>query len=165
MKKNDKRAGVYFNSDFFEIITFSIGMLGYAEPEAPPHYLEPDVDDAVLGATLRVALAASKRVTAEEFQNIFASGVVQELGTERAKAVMKKHGYKTKRAMYKNMDNCSVDVVDEGIKIQPMHHKSLGVYSATADGPQPIEIDVSVTDAELGAALREGFKRCTSAVN
>lgn len=164
MKSGTNWAEVYLNEDFFEIITCSRGMLGYAEPSAPPHYLAPDVDNATIGATLRTALAASKRVSVEEFQKIFASGVIQQLGEEREKVAMQKYGYKTKRAMYKNMDNCSVDVVDGKIKIQPMHHKTIDGYSATKDGPPPLVVDALVSDAELGATLREGFKSCTSAM-
>lgn len=164
MKKIDARAEVYFNDDFIQITTFSQGMLDYAEPDVPPHYLTPDMDNARLGHTLRLALAASKKVSTEEFQKIFHSGVIQSLNKDRVARVMKQYGYKTKRAMYSNLGNCSISIADNQIKIQPMHHKSLDGYSAMTDGPQPLYIPETATDAELGAALRESFKRCTSSV-
>ncbi|QIE17498.1 contact-dependent growth inhibition system immunity protein [Xanthomonas oryzae] len=80
---------------------------------------------------------------------------------------MKNYGYKTKKAMLRSMDSCSVSalVESEEIKIQPMHQKSLDGYTARKDtGPFPLFVPNTATDAELGAALREGFKRCTSSI-
>ena len=164
MKKIESCTSVTLNADFFCITTMSQGMLNYLEPDVQPHYLAPSVDDSTLGKTLRTALAASKRVSVEEFQAIFHSGVIQKLGDERMRAVMQKYGYKTKRAMYKNMDKCSVDLGDGKIVIQPMHHKSIDGYSATTSGPESLVVDAAISDAELGAALRDAFKRCTSSV-
>lgn len=165
MKKIDARATAYFNQDYFALCTMSQGMLDYAEPDAAPHYLPPDIDDATLGRTLRIALAASKRVSVEEFQKIFHSGVVQQLGKDREAWAMKQYGYKTKRAMYRKMNCCWISLVDGVIEVKPTHHKSADSYSGISnDGPEILHIPDSVADAELGAALREGFSRCTSAV-
>lgn len=165
MKKIDACASLYFNGDFFLFETTSRGMLRYAEPDAPAHYLPPDVDDATLGKTLRVALAASKTVSVSEFQKIFHSGIVQKLGKERNAWAMQHYGYKTKRAMFRNMDNCSVSAFEGMIEISPSHHDSLDGYSADKrTGPFPLSVSATATDAELGAAIREGFKRCTSSV-
>ncbi len=164
MKTVDASASVYFNRIFYELITFSQGMLSYAEPDAPPYYLPANTDDAMLGHTLRLALKASRWVNVDEFQKIFHSGVVQQLGKDREAWAMKAYGYKSKRAMYRDMDSCSVTVAEGKIEIQPLHHKSLDGYSATKDGPQPLYAPQTATDAELGAALREGFKLCTSSV-
>jgi hypothetical protein len=164
MKSSTNWAEVYLNEDYFEIITCSMGMIGYPEPEAEPYYLAPYADNATLGNAVRKALSASKRLTVEEFQKLFSSGVIQRLIEDRTNAVMQKYGYKTKRAMCKNMNNCSIDMVDGKIRIQPMHHKTVDGYSATKGGPAPLSIDATASDAELGDALREGFKRCTSAL-
>jgi len=159
------RAEVGFNSDYFDVTSVSIGMLNYSEPSVAPQYLPPHVDDATLGASLRRALAASKRVSVEEFQKIFASGIVQKLGKEREQDVMQKYGYKSRRALYKNMMCCWISVFDGLLEIKPTHHKSMDSYSGISnDGPEIIRLPLTVSDAELGAALREGFKRCTSAV-
>lgn len=165
MKKIDARATVFFNQDFFYLCTMSQGMLAYAEPSAPPYYLPPDVDDATLGRTLRAALAASKLVSVDEFQKIFHSGVVQRVGEEHDALAMKQYGYKTKRAMYRKMNCCWLSVSGGQIEIKPTHHKSTDGYSGISnDGPEILHLPISITDAELGAALREGFSRCTSAI-
>jgi len=165
MKKTLSAAEASYNGDYFRITTFSIGMLDYAEPGASPHYLAPDVGDNTLGQTLRLALSASKHASMEEFQKIFHSSVIQQLGKEREAWAMKQYGYKTKRAMYKNMAICSIKMRDGQIDIQPTHMKAVDSYTVKNDtGPFPLYVSESATDAELGAALREGFKRCTSSV-
>lgn len=166
MKKIESAAEASFNGNFIQLVTFSIGMLDYAEPDAPPHYLPPDVDDAALGHTLRLALKASKRVSVDEFQKMFHSGVIQQRSKDREAWAMKHYGYKTKRAMYKNMDICSIEIANGQIMIQPTHMKAAdGSYTVKTDtGPFPLYVAETVSDAELGAALREGFKHCTSSV-
>ena len=140
-------------------------MLGYADPDTPPHYLPPDVDDVILGQTLRLALKASKKVSVEEFQKIFHSGIVQRLAKDREVWAMEHYGYKTKRAMYKNMMGCSIEILEGKIEIQPNHHKGMGNFTGISnDGSEILHLPATCTYAELGAALREGFRRCTSSV-
>lgn len=70
-----------------------------------------------------------------------------------------------KACYVEKMDSCNVAVFDEKIEIQPLHQKSLDGYTARKDtGPFSSNVPATATDAELGAALREGFKRCTSAI-
>ncbi len=138
-------------------------MLHYPELDAPAQYLAPDVDDTALGNALRNALAASKRVSIEEFQKIFTSGAIQKLGEERTAYVMKQYGYKARRALYKNMMCCWITQVADEIVITPTHHKTIDTYSGISiDGPEIQRLKLDASDAELGAALREGFSRCTS---
>ncbi|MHA6845543.1 contact-dependent growth inhibition system immunity protein [Ralstonia syzygii] len=66
------------------------------------------MDDDLLGRALREALAKSRQVSVEDSQKIFQSGVVEKLGKEREVLAMEKYGYKTRRAMLKKMDTCSV---------------------------------------------------------
>jgi len=164
-KKPNAIAEAMFNGDFYRIIPMSQGMLSYAEPSASPQYLDPYADDESLGKAVREALSHSKRVSIDEFQNIFHSGIIQKNADERNALAMKEYGYKTKRAMWKKMDSCGVAVFDDRIEIQPTHQKSLDSYTANkTEGPFPLDIPTTASDAELGAVLREGFKRCTSAI-
>lgn len=166
MKKNiDAVAEVAMNENFFVFTTMSQGGMNYAEPSVDPQYLSLDVDDAALGCALRLALSQSKKISGKEFVELFNSRKIHDLGLTREKATMQKYGYKTKRALYKNMLCCWISVFDGKIQIKPTHHKSLDSYSGISnDGPEIQLLSITVSDAELGAALREGFKRCTSAV-
>lgn len=165
MKKYSAWASVMFNGDFIEITTMSKGMMSYAEPSAAPCYLSPDADDASLGKALREAFSKSQRVEVDKFQEIFHSGIIQKVAKEREAWAMSAYGYKNKRAMFQGMDACSASLSDDKIEIQPLHQKSLDGYTARKDtGPFSLEVPVTATDPKLGAALREGFKRCTSAI-
>lgn len=158
-------AAAFFNGDFYCITTQSVGMLVYPEPDVPPIFLSPDADDLTLGQQLRRALQASKRVSPEEFQKIWRSGGISKLEDSRQEWTMQHYGYKSRRAMLKSMDTCSVSVTDGEIEIQPTHQKSLDGYTVTKDeGPFPLSVPEGASDVSLGAALREGFKRCTSAI-
>jgi hypothetical protein len=163
MKKIDAIANVYFNGDFFGIRTMSQSGLQYADPEIDPSYLKPDVDNQNLGNTLRIALSKSKEIGDKEFMEMFKSGIVQEKAKEENKKLMKQYGYKTKRALYKNMNCCWISVYEGKIEIKPTHHDFIDGYSGISnDGPEILYLPVTATDEELGAALREGLSRCTS---
>ncbi|MGE4399440.1 MAG: contact-dependent growth inhibition system immunity protein [Campylobacterales bacterium] len=152
------------NQDFFDISTMSWGGLTYGDPDVEPFYLPPDIDNTTLGSTVREALRRSKKISTEEFMKLYKSGIVQQKGKEQEKAIMKKYGYKTKKAMWQMMDSCNVTAYDDGqIEIKPLHQNSLTGYSGISnDGPEIINISSSVSDEELGAAIRKGFKWCTS---
>lgn len=162
MRNVKARADVFFNQAFFYVVTQSMGTFAYPEPEATPHFLPPDTDDASLGKTLRVALRASKTVSAEEFQRIWNSGQVNDIEKAHDTLAMENYGFKTRRAMYKNMDSCSVCIVDGTIEIQPLRHTSIDGYTADkVQGPFRFAVSEDVSDAELGAALRKGFSLCS----
>jgi len=164
--KNRLKASVYFNGDFYEFVTMSQGMLAYADPQCSPEFLSPDVSDERLGSTLRMALAASKHVSIAEFQEIFKSGIVQKLAKEREVSVLQQYGYKNRKSLFKFMNCCWVTAQDGEIEIKPTHHKSIDGYSGISnDGPEILVVAADINDSELGAALREGFSRCTSAIS
>ncbi len=161
----DAVAEVVMNEKFFWFTTMSQGGMNYVEPVSPPRYLLSDADNEAIGEALRLTIAGSRKVSAAEFVKFFNSGHIQQLTEERNKAAMQKYGYKTKRALYKNMLCCWISVFDGKIEIKPTHHKSLDGYSGISnDGPEIQYLPTTCTDAELGAALREGFTRCTSAI-
>ena len=163
--KNTSRASVYFNGDLYQFITMSQGMLDYAEPEATPQILSSASTDTQLGAALRFALSKSRQVTVAEFQEIFKSGLIQKIAKEREVSVMQQYGYKTRKALMKRMDCCWVTGQGEKIEIKPTHHKNIDGYSGISnDGPEILVVAADITDSQLGAALREGFSRCTSAI-
>ncbi len=165
MKKITHHASVFWNEKFIRISTQAIGMIIVGDPLVEPQYLAHDVDDVMLGTTLRQCLQKSRQIEMTDFQKMFKAGVFNQLDEERSQAAMQKYGYKTKRALYKNMLCCWISVFDGKIEIKPTHHKALDAYSGISnDGPEIQHLPVTCSDAELGAALREGFKHCTSAV-
>lgn len=148
-----------FNGSFFWIKTMSEGMLCYAEPDAEQHLLDADIEDAILGETIRKAFSASKVVSVPEFQKIFASGIVQEKAEERRKFIMQQYGYKNKRALFKGMLSCSVYLKNEEIKLQATRQNGIDGYSADTSDYNAI-ISNNVSDTELALAVKECLKHC-----
>lgn len=163
MKLFDGYAAAYFHRDFFRIDAMSQGLLNYADPDVPPFYLENDVNDETLGRTLRVAWGAGKKVSVDEFQQIYKSGAVQESGRERDAFAINKYGYKSQREMGKGMDCCWIRVLNGNVEIKPTHHNRVDGYTGISnDSSELINLPDSSSDQEIGIALREGFRRCTS---
>ena len=163
MSKKTLDASVFYNGDFFEFITISRGMMGYADPDVMPKYLPPNSTDEEIGSAMRQALSHSKRISAAEFQALFKSGIVQKKMKEHEDSSIKEHGYKSRRALYLNMKNCTVSQHEDRIEVQPMHHNSIDGFSATKqDISKMLNVNVDASDSELGAAIKEGLCRCTS---
>lgn len=162
MKNIKGSAQAFRNPKFFSMITTSQGMLRFGEPDVEPIYLGPEAEDELLGHSLRQAISKSRTVSVEEFHEIVKSGILETRAKECEAWEKKTYGYKTKRALYHKMDCCLVRVAKGQIGILPTDRDSLDGSSATADGMQNmIYVSVSASDPEVGAALREGFNRCT----
>lgn len=163
-----KTADIIRNQDFYQITTMSIGMLGFPEPNMPFQVFGLDVTDEEIGRRIRDALAASRMVSMDEFQEIWRNKdqMITKRSAEFNDLLMKQYGYKNRRELYRNMDICGVTLREGKIEVQPTHQKALdGSYTVKKDtGPFAQYISETASDAELGAAIREGFSRCTSAV-
>lgn len=140
-------------------------MLNYDDPEVAAQILPSTSTDPELGAALKLALSKSKHTSVAEFQEIFKSGIVQKIAKDREIGLMQQYGYKTRRALMRKMACCWITADDNKIEIKPTHHKNIDSYSGISnDGPEILFVDPHISDEQLGAALREGFARCTSAV-
>lgn len=76
--------------------------------------------------------------------------------------LMEKYGYKTKRALFKDMKNCSIHCINDLIIISPTHHEKLESWSGKGiNESDNVVISVNESPAEIGAALRLALSRCT----
>jgi hypothetical protein len=79
------------------------------------------------------------------------------------KALMERYGYKTKRAMFKNMEHCGVTLSEGVIRIVPMRHVKPEAWEGLGkDDAGRVELPAASSPAEIGAALRLAFSRCTN---
>ena len=88
-----------------------------------------------------------------------------QIRTARAKAsnceMMTRFGFKTIRALYKNMMNCGIRSKAGVITIAPTHHERLCGWSREkGDGIEDVLIPATSAPVEVGAALRLAFSRC-----
>lgn len=77
----------------------------------------------------------------------------------------KRYGYKNKKSIYKDMSFLSLEQDASFIIIAPLHQDSLGGYSGISlpdNSPLEFKYDKSISDEELGKAIRQALTYCTS---
>lgn len=161
-KDQDYWASCYHKTEFLLIETQSgLGMVA-ADPLFPSHLLPTDVDDHCLGETILQALSDSRTLNALDERVAFFD---LERGKEQYAAwkamLMEKYGYKTKKALFKDMKNCGIHLINGVIKISPTRHEKLEAWGRTkGDGIEDVILPVDSSPAEIGAGLRLALNRC-----
>ncbi len=169
-------ASAYRNGDFLLIETWS----GYRGMDSRDHkgkrnFLAPDAVDAVIGESVLDALSQSRWVLpVRKGDSKYPADVEFDFdlydckqGAERYEAwvknLMARYDYKTKRALFKGLENCQISVKDGVMKMVPLQHTKLEQWEGLgADNAGAVEIPADSTTAEIGAALRLAFSRCTA---
>lgn len=158
--KQGKNAAALFNGDFFLVETCSGHRMLHDDPAGAQHYLEPGTRDEVLGAAVLDALDRSRFLPIEEAR-VLSQGAGERY-EEWKRAVMARYGYKSKRSLFGDMARCSIQMAGNTIKVAPTDHDKLeGWADKSADGGEDVVIPANSSAAEVGAALRLAFKRCT----
>lgn len=162
------------NGEFICVETCSGYRGGIRDPKGKQHLLTPDVDNETLGMALLDAMTHSRFVLPERRSDVWQHPEVEfdldlydyKQSIERTlawtKALMERYGYKTKRALFKDMKNCTVHWQGDVITILPWHHEKLETWSG--DGirtSDQVVIPANSTPAEVGASLQLAFSRCT----
>ncbi|MBD2812875.1 CdiI family contact-dependent growth inhibition immunity protein [Xenorhabdus sp. Vera] len=157
-------AFVNFNGDFYYVKTMSGYRLLVADSEAKTLYLPKDVSDKELGCSVRQALSQSRLVDPED-NDFFHPDMIDARYKSWMAETMKKEGYKTKRALFKKMNKCDVQLLNGRITISPQAHQKLETWGEQGM-PDDCKLILSenVTDEELGKAIKEAFSRCKSFV-
>jgi hypothetical protein len=168
-------AGVIFNGEFICVETRSGYQSGtHTDPKGSQNFLEPNASDEAIGLAVRDALGRSRFVLGVPRADVWIHPDVEfdpelydyKLNMDRyeawTKALMVRFGCKTKRALFKDMENCAIEATGELIKIIPKRHVKLEAWEGL--GPNnagAVEIPADSSPAEIGAALRLAFTRCT----
>jgi hypothetical protein len=75
-------------------------------------------------------------------------------------ALMERYGYKTKRALFKNMKNVGIANKNGVLTFTPRHHYRLEGWEGVR-GDAKVVIPATSTPEEIGAALRLALSYCT----
>jgi hypothetical protein len=154
------RATAVENGDFIAIRADSGYRLAIADPTAKEHLLEPDAPDHALGLAVSEALAQSRFLTLEESRAL--ESAATKWYDQWVKTLMERYRYKSKKALFKNMKKCGIERINGQIKISPMRHNALdGWYREKDDKIANVFIAADSPPADIGAALRLAFRRCT----
>ncbi|WP_456311304.1 contact-dependent growth inhibition system immunity protein [Serratia proteamaculans] len=158
----DYWASVYYTKEFLCIDTYS-GLGRVARDSVfPSRLLPPDAEDELVGAQILQALSNSRTLNALEERVAFFD---LEKGKEKYAAwiaiLMEKYGYKSKKALFKDMKNCGIHLVKNVITISPTRHEKLEAWGRTkGDGIEDVTLSTDSSPAEIGAGLRLALSRC-----
>lgn len=155
------RASCYYTSEFLLIETQSgLGMVA-ADPLFPSHLLPTNADNQSIGEVILQALSDSRTLTVEECETFFDLEKGKEQYAAWIAMLMGSYGYKTKRALFKDMKNCGIHCVDGVITISPTRHEKLEGWGRTkGDGIEDVLLPADSTPVEIGAGLRLALSRC-----
>ncbi|WP_336699279.1 contact-dependent growth inhibition system immunity protein [Pantoea dispersa] len=160
-KDQDYWANVFATQEFLSIETYSgLGMTG-RDSLFSPHILPPDADDQSIGEAILKSLSDSRTLTVQECENFFDLEKGKEQYLAWIVTLMEKFGYKTKRAMFKDMKKCGVHLINDVISISPTRHEKLEGWGRTkGDGIEDVILKADSSLAEIGAGLRLALSRC-----
>ena len=153
------------NCDFILVTSLITGMLSMVNPDQDFIFNEVDISDLDLGRLIKKKLNESKEISFEEFQAIFNSEKMEGLQKNLEEEMKKHYGYKNKKSIYKDMSSLSLEQDHLYITISPLHQDSLdGSTGISLPDNSPLEFkyDKSISDEELGKAIRQAMTYCTS---
>lgn len=162
--KRMRHSSAKFNQDIYIIETYSGYRSQLKDPEGECIILNLDCTDAKMGSAIMLALSASRLVDPDD-QDFFSLEKSNERYLGWVKDIMDKFGYKTKKALFKKMNSCSITQLDGMITFRPTIHEKLEGWSGDRiDEKDYVVISDTSSPEDIGAALRLAFTRCKSRV-
>ncbi|HEY6169442.1 MAG TPA: contact-dependent growth inhibition system immunity protein [Verrucomicrobiae bacterium] len=149
------------NDDFFSISTLSGYRRMRRDPQGKSHLLPPDASDEAIGSAVLDALAHTRLIKLEEAAEFFDYELCKQQGAQWVDAMVQRYGYKSRRALFKDMQCCGIESTEGLITISPMRHETLERFGREkGDGIVEVKVSADSTPQQIGAALRLGFSRC-----
>jgi len=147
---------------FIDLHAYSGYRSSVIDSEGKNFDLPVSVSDEELGRALLDTLASSRFL---DVGGVYALNVEAQANYEAWVAKkMALHGYKSRRALFKNMKTCTIESQDGEITIVPWHHDKLEGWSGRGIMPDDyVRISAERPPAEIGAALKLAFSRCRGA--
>ncbi|EPR9025734.1 contact-dependent growth inhibition system immunity protein [Cronobacter dublinensis] len=161
-KDQDYWAGVYSTKEFISIETFSgLGVVA-GDPLFPSHLLSPESDDESIGKAILQALSDSRTLTSiDERVEFFDLEKGKKIYSEWIAMLRGKYGYKSRKALFKDMKHCTIHCVNGVINISPSRHEKLEAWEDTGrDGSDEVILSLENSPAEIGVGLRLALSRC-----
>ena len=154
-------ASLYKNQDFIHVGTYSGHGITTSDPDGVQKLLPIDVSDEELGQVTLLALAKSRILDVNELGPLINRDNVKKRYDASVADLMAKYNYKTKRALFKNMMRCSVEISNGRLTISPSCHEKLEAWSGKGlTENDDVILPVNSTTEEIGAGVRLAFNRC-----
>lgn len=153
-----RSAAAYRHPLFICIDTWSGYRSTAFDPQGVEHLLRPDDDESSLGLALNDALSKSRFASLVEgnWGDFFKLERIQRDYALWVQRLMDRYGLKTKRALFKDLDYCSVDLVDGVIHIKPKCHVKMEGWEQPSSGPLEF-----TTSADSPPARRTTRRLCS----
>ncbi|MBU3121744.1 CdiI family contact-dependent growth inhibition immunity protein [Acinetobacter soli] len=156
-----KRATVYFNNKYIEVISWNYGGMSVFNINFIPLIFEIEIDNHILGEAIRKALSAGSNIPPEGIKEFLFSSELADFMKERNKKIMENFGYKSKKALFKNMRSVDIEL-DSKVNISPSHQDGLDYSFTGLSKDDEIILPNDATNEELGKAVRLAYEKCTS---
>lgn len=155
-------AVAYQNQDFINIETHSGYRRKAADPDGVQILLPPDASNEDLGKATLAALSKSRIIDISEIGTFFDLDNTMKNYNNWVADLMNKYGYKTKRALFKNMMSCSIEIRNGVLTLSPTHHEKLEAWGRVKGLTdfEKVVLPINSTAEEIGAGLRLAFSRC-----
>lgn len=153
-------AEAYENQDFINISTFSYCGIRTRDPDGENLLLSKNTSNEELGQAALLALSKSRKIKESEYIYFDNNNISQRYNNWVAN-LMDKYGYKTKRALFKKMMRCPIEIRDGVLTISPSIHEKLeGWGGDDFTESNKVILPINSSPEEIGAGLRLAFSRC-----
>ncbi|WP_083861338.1 contact-dependent growth inhibition system immunity protein [Microvirga lotononidis] len=157
--KPKKWSVAYKTADFISIVTHS-GYRGSAIEIGRAYCIVPaTINERDLGIAAQECLGKSRFLSLEQIPDFFELGRLKRDHDLWIDELMQKHGFKTKRALFKSMLSCNLTISDDVLTIEPTVHEKLEGWSGRGE-EETIVLPADSSPGEVGAAIRAAFERC-----
>ncbi|UNH38258.1 contact-dependent growth inhibition system immunity protein [Moellerella wisconsensis] len=157
-------AAIYATEKFYCIETLSGYRLLISDNLVASIYFTKQVADAEFGHVIRHALSLSRLVDPKDPDFFHRDKVAVRYKIWIAEA-MDMWGYKNRKALFKKMHFCTINLLNNEIKVTPCSHEKLEAWGGQGMKEEDdIILPSSVSDEALGAAVKKAFLRCRNYV-
>lgn len=154
-------ADAYENQDFINISTFSGCGIQALDPDGANILLSKNASNEELGQAALLALSKSRKIEQSEIATFFDRDNVNQRYNNWVANFMDKYGYKTKRALFKKMMRCSIEIRNGVLTISPSYHEKLEGWGGEGfTESDKVILPINSSPEEIGAGLRLAFSRC-----
>lgn len=154
------------SSKFISITSKLISRLRFSDPNQIVSYLDINISYIKLGQEIRKKLNESEQITDEMFMYYWNNKeIIKEFNKNEEKRIMCNYNYKSRKALYQDMDFLSIEILNNKLLITPLYQDGLASYTSVKgkDGfAVKFEYPLTITDEELGKATMDAFEYCTS---
>jgi hypothetical protein len=157
---------VFMNNDFLNVQTRS-GYRSYVfDSDGENIFLPPDFNAVTLGESVLKALSKSRIIDPKDFGVFFDRDRLQNQYNEWINYCKKTYGYKTKKAMFRDIKNLDIELYNRKIIMRPWHQEKPEIFGPTKNKElDNVIISTDSTPEEIGRAVHLALSRCTSEVS